>query len=86
MGNRKHYMKILYPQGVFHPVLYPERLLCCLAFRTVPVSATVVAGTFATTTIATRYVPAQSLRAAFLQRIKRSYDKAIGMVSFNVLF
>jgi hypothetical protein len=52
----------------------------------VPVSATVVAGTFATTTIATLYVPAQSLRAAFLQRIKRSDDKTIGMVLFNILF
>jgi hypothetical protein len=52
----------------------------------VPVSATVVAGTFATTTIATLYVPAQRLGAAFLQRIKRSDDKTIGVVFFNILF
>jgi hypothetical protein len=78
-------MKILHIQGISHPVLYPESLFCCLAFRAMPVAATIEAGPFAATTIASVYVSAKSRGAALLQRIKRSDDKTIGVVLFNVL-
>jgi len=85
MGNREHYMKILYLQGISHPVIYPESLFCCLAFRAMPVAATIEAGPFAATTIASVYVSAKGRGAALLQRIKRSDDEAVGLVLFNVL-
>jgi hypothetical protein len=86
MGNREHYMKILYCQGILHPVLYPKGLLCCLAFRTMAVAATVVTYPFPVATIASIFVPAKGRSPTLLQRIKGSNDKTIGLIFFNILF
>ena len=43
---------MLYGQSALHQILYPEGLLCCLAFWTVPVATAVIAIAYRTTTFA----------------------------------
>jgi hypothetical protein len=48
------------------------------------VAATVVTYPFPVATIASLFMPAKGRSPTFLQRIKRSDDKSIGLVFFNV--
>lgn len=72
-------MEVLNIKCIIHPVIDPQRLSGPLAFWTMTVATAIVAYPLFTAGIAIISVSAQSRCAAFLQGIKGTHNKSVGL-------
>ena len=78
-------MEVFNIHGIIHPVFDPKCLFVCLAFRAIPVTATVIAVAFTIATITLINVSTQGRCPAFVHSVERTLAKAIGLALLNIL-